>query len=57
MGLTIRVTNPDGLETGVASVTVRGKALGLVDDGKRGVPVPVGAFTDGAVLDVLMQKY
>ena len=54
MGLTIRVSNPDGVETGVASVTIGGKAVELVDDGKRGALVPVGALKDGAVLDVVL---
>jgi cellobiose phosphorylase len=54
MDLAIRVSNPDGVETGVASVSVDGKAVELVDDGKRGALVPVGALKDGAVLDVAM---
>jgi cellobiose phosphorylase len=54
MGLTIRVSNPDGVETGVASVTIDGASVALVADGKRGALVPVGALKDGDVLDVVM---
>jgi N,N'-diacetylchitobiose phosphorylase len=54
MGLTIRVTNPDGVATGVAGVTIDGAPVALVADGKRGALVPVGAIKDGAVLDVVM---
>jgi N,N'-diacetylchitobiose phosphorylase len=54
MGLTIHVTNPDGVETGVASVAIGGKFVELVDDGRRGALVPVGALHDGAVLEVVM---
>jgi cellobiose phosphorylase len=52
--LTIRVTNPHGVETGVASVTINGTPVSLVGDPRRGALVPVGALTDGAVLDVVM---
>jgi cellobiose phosphorylase len=52
--LTIRLANPDGVETGVASVTIDGKPVIPVVDGKRGALVPVGALEDGAVLDVTM---
>ena len=54
MALTIRVANPRGVETGVASVTADGKAVELLPDGKRGALMPVGALKDGNALDVAM---
>ena len=52
--VTVRVTNPHGVETGVSSVAVNGAPLDLPADDKRGALVPVDAFADGDVLDVVM---
>lgn len=52
--LTIKVTNPDKVSTGVASVMIDGKAVDLASDDRRGALVPVEALVDGSVLDVAM---
>ena len=52
--LTIRVTNPGRVSTGVESVTINGAPVALIADGKRGALIPVEALTDGAILDVVM---
>ena len=60
MDLTVRVSNPSGVATGVASVSVDRVAVSLnngpadAGDGKRGALVPVGVLKDGAVVDVVM---
>lgn len=54
VNVTVKVSNPDGVETGVASVTVNGEAVDLSADAKRGALVPVGALSEGAVVDVVM---
>jgi cellobiose phosphorylase len=52
--LTISVTNPGKVSTGVVSVTVDGKPVDLAGDDRRGAFVPVESLTDGAILDVVM---
>ena len=54
VNVTVKVSNPGGVETGVASVTVNGEAVDLSADAKRGALVPVGALSEGAVVDVVM---
>jgi len=54
MNLTIKVTNPAHVSTGVAAVTVNGTPVDPSDDDARGALVPVGALADGAVVDVTM---
>jgi len=54
MNLTIKVTNPAHVSTGVAAVTVNGIPVDVSDDDARGALVPVGALADGAVVDVTM---
>ena len=54
MNLTIKVTNPAHVSTGVAAVTVNGIPVDLSDDDARGALVPVGALADGAEIVVTL---
>jgi cellobiose phosphorylase len=54
MNLTIKVTNPAHVSTGVAAVTVNGIPVDLSDDDARGALVPVGALAGGAEIVVTL---
>jgi len=54
MNLTIKVTNPAHVSTGVAAVTVNGIPVDVSDDDARGALVPVGALADGAEIVVTL---
>jgi len=54
MSLTIRVSNPDGVETGVASVAVDGTPVSYRGDDGRGALMSAETLSDGAVVDVAM---
>ncbi len=54
LNLTIKVTNPAHVSTGVAGVTVNGIPVDLSDDDARGALVPVGALADGAEIVVTL---
>ena len=54
LDLTIKVTNPAHVGSGVAAVTVNGAPVDLAGGEARGALVPVGALSDGAEIVVTL---
>jgi len=54
MNLTIKVTNPAHVSTGLAAVSVNGIPVDVSDDDARGALVPVDALADGAEIVVTL---